>query len=84
MITSKENWIPVRKIKLINYIFVDLQWQEYVSEILEKINNDENIDLGGHNPKKVYKTDETVDETKSKYNIQVNFFNLNINNSKLF
>ena len=38
---------------------------------LENININEAVDLGGHNPKKIYKTEEQIDESKSKFNIQV-------------
>ena len=50
-----------------------MNWLEYNDGILAGINNDEAIDLGGHNPKKIYKTEEEIDESKSKFNIQVKY-----------
>lgn len=50
---------------------IDGSWQEYSKDILENININEAVDLGGHNPKKIYKTEEQIDESKSKFNIQV-------------
>lgn len=50
---------------------LDALWEKFVNNTLEPINASENIDLGGHNPKKIYKNEEQIDENKSKFNIQV-------------
>lgn len=45
-------------------------WNNYRELILEPININETRDLGGQNPKQIYKTEEQVDNSKAKTNLQ--------------
>ena len=40
---------------------------------MEKINADQSTDLGGQNPKRIYKNEEQIDKSATPNSLQVNF-----------
>lgn len=62
--------------KQIKKILLGDCWNYYKENTLEKINADQSKDLGGQNPKRIYKNEEQIDRSATPNSLQVNVLNI--------